>query len=66
MGQGETVSGFSVGFGRLAGRGEPGWQLYEIIDGVTFETIESSWTRVEPGTSVLFGLRGLILVRRRR
>ena len=60
IGIGEMVSGFSVSFDWL-GVGEPGRQFYEIIDPVTFETLESGWTIPEPATILLFGLGGMIL-----
>jgi len=49
---GETVNDFSVSFNWL-GINEPGSQFYEIIDPVTFGTIDSGWTVPEPATSLL-------------
>ncbi len=62
---GEKVSGFKVSFDWL-GQDEPGSQFYEIIDPVTFETIDSGNTIPEPGTVILLGLGALALYRRRR
>ena len=62
IGVGENVSGFSVSFDWL-GVGEPGSQYYEIIDPVTFETIEDGYTIPEPGTLLLLGLGGFVLRR---
>jgi len=63
IGVGQSVSGFAVSFDWL-GTGEPGSQFYEIIDPVMFDTIDSGWTVPEPGTVLLLGLGGLVLVRR--
>jgi len=49
IGIGETISGFAVSFDWL-GAGAPGSQFYEIIDPVTFDTIDSGWTVPEPAT----------------
>lgn len=65
IGIGESISGFSVSFDWLPGTGEPGSQFYEIIDPVTFETIESGMTVPEPTTILLVGLGGLVLLRKR-
>ena len=62
---GETVSGFSVSFDWL-GIGEPGSQLYEIIDPDTFETLDSGQTIPEPSTLLMIGLGAVILRRKRR
>lgn len=43
IGIGETVSGFTVSFDWL-GTGEPGSQLYEIINPSNWQTIESAYT----------------------
>ncbi len=66
IGIGVTVSDFSVSFDWL-GVGEPGAQFYEIIDPVTFETIDSGITIIpEPGTLLLLSIGGLALLRRRK
>jgi len=62
IGIGQTVSGFAVRFDWL-GAGQPGAQFYEIIDPVTFETIDLGWTIPEPATLLLFGLGGIIFRR---
>ena len=64
IGVGETVSGFSISFDWLE-TGEPGSQFYEIIDPVTFETIDSGYTIPEPVTICLLGL-GTLALRRKR
>jgi len=64
IGIGETVSGFAISFDWL-GAGQPGSQFYEIIDPVTFETIDSGWTIPEPATLLLLSLGGIILRRKR-
>jgi len=64
IGTGESVSGFSVSFDWL-GIDKPGSQLYEIIDTLTFETIDSGWTIPEPATLLLLGLGGVMLRRRK-
>lgn len=51
---GQRASGFTVSFD-WAGEGEPGSQAYEVIDPLTFETIDSGWTIPEPGTFLVFG-----------
>lgn len=65
IGISETVSGFVVSFDWL-GAGQPGSQFYEIIDPMTFETIDSGWTVPEPATLFFLGLGGAILQRKRR
>ncbi|MCJ7777536.1 MAG: PEP-CTERM sorting domain-containing protein [Sedimentisphaerales bacterium] len=62
IGVGQMVSGFAVRFDWL-GTGVPGPQFYEIIDPVTFETIDSGWTIPEPATLLVLGLGSLILKR---
>ena len=61
---GTNLGGFSVTFDWL-GIGEPGSQYYEIIDPVTFGTIESGYTVPEPTTCLLL-LSGALLLRRRK
>jgi len=63
--KGQKVSGFKVSFDWL-GLDEPGSQFYEIIDPLTFETLDSGNTIPEPGTVILLGLGALALYRRRR
>lgn len=60
IGIGQSVSDFAVGFDWL-GVGEPGPQLYEILDPVTFKTIDSGTTIPEPATLLLLGLGTLAL-----
>lgn len=60
---GENLSDFSVTFDWL-GIEQPGSQYYEIIDPVTFGTIESGYTVPEPTTCLLL-LSGALLLRRR-
>lgn len=62
---GESLSGFSVTFDWL-GIGEPGSQYYEIIDPVTFGTIDSGYTVPEPATCLLLLSGGVLLRRRKR
>ncbi len=64
---GETTSGFSVRFDWL-GTGQLGAQFYEIIDPVTFETIDSGWTVPEPGSAIVMGVGGMLaaVMRRKR
>jgi len=56
----ETLNGFSVSFDWL-GTGNPGPQFFEIINPLTFETIDSGFTIPipEPATLLLFGLGGI-------
>ena len=61
--QGQTVSGFKVSF-VWRGTGEPGSQLYEIIDPQTFETIDSGQTIPEPAALLLLGLGAMALRRK--
>ena len=61
---GETVSGFSVSFDWL-GIEQPGSQYYEIIDPITFGTIEPGYTVPEPATCLLL-FSGAMLLRRRK
>ena len=60
--QGQTVGVFAVSFDWL-GMDEPGPQFYEIIDPLSFETIDSGFTIPEPGTVLLLGL-GILALRR--
>lgn len=55
----ETISGFSVSFDWL-GAGLPASQFFEIIDPLTFETIDFGFTVPEPSTLLMFILCGLI------
>ncbi len=64
IGVGQTVNGFAVSFDWL-GIEQPGSQFYEIIDPVTFETLDFGWTVPEPATLLLLGLGGVILRRKR-
>jgi hypothetical protein len=62
---GQSVKGFSVKFDWL-GQGIPGSQRYEIINPVTFETIDAGVTVIpEPMTMLLLGLGGLVAMRRK-
>lgn len=63
---GETLSGFSVSFDWL-GTGDPGSQFYEIIDPVSFNTMDSGYTVPvpEPATICLFAFGSLALLRKR-
>ena len=64
IGIGQTVSGFAVRFDWLSA-GVPGPQFYEIINPLTYQTIDSGWTIPEPATILLFGLGGLVLRRKK-
>jgi hypothetical protein len=61
---GNVVSGFSVRFDWL-GTGAPAAQWYEVVDPVTFATIDSGWTVPEPATLSILGLGSLLLARKR-
>ena len=66
IGQDESVYGFSVSFDWLPGTGEPGKQLYHIVDPENYpEPIEVGWTIPEPASAVMLGLGGILLVLRR-
>jgi hypothetical protein len=65
IGVGPTVSGFAVSFDWLGDATMPGPQFYEIIDPVTYQTIDSGRTIPEPATLVLLGLGGLTLRRKK-
>ena len=62
--QSQSVSGFSVSFDWL-GTGEPAEQFYEIIDPVSFETIDSGFTVPEPTAMCLLATGCLILLKNR-
>jgi hypothetical protein len=57
----EMVSGFAVSFDWLGDAVVPGAQFYEIIDPVTYQTIDSGYTIPEPATIFLLGLGSLAL-----
>jgi hypothetical protein len=61
---GEVVAGFSVRFDWL-GTGSPAAQWYEVVDTVTFATLDSGWTVPEPAALSVFVLGSLVLARRR-
>ena len=63
---GHTAAPFAVSFDWLGDSIMPGSQLYEIIDHVTLETIDSGMTTLipEPATLLLLGL-GSVALRRR-
>jgi hypothetical protein len=65
--QGQGISGFSVSFDWL-GQDVPGTQFYEIINPVSFETIDSGFTVPEPSTLVFLGtgLAGLLSGNRKK
>jgi hypothetical protein len=63
---GQSVKGFSVKFNWL-GQGTPGSQRYEIINPLTFKTIDAGDTIIpEPATLLLLGLGGLLVQQRRK
>jgi hypothetical protein len=65
IGAGQSVKGFSVSFDWL-GLGTPGSQYYEIINPLTFETIDAGDTIIpEPATLLIIGLGGLLFRSRR-
>ena len=65
IGIGQIVTGFSVRFDWLGNAVMPGPQFYEIIDPVTYQTIDSGYTIPEPATLLLLALGGLVLRRKR-
>ena len=65
IGVSESVSGFSVSFDWL-GTGEPGSQLYHIVDPDNYPVpIETGSTVPEPATLLLLGL-GVLIMRREK
>jgi len=60
----KSVSGFSLAFDWI-GTGTPGSQSFEIIDPITFETIDSGYTVPEPATLFLL-VSACLLFRRSR
>jgi len=60
---GHTAGPFAVSFNWLGDSVMPGSQFYEIINPLTFETIDSGMTIPEPATLLLLGLSGLLLRR---
>lgn len=63
IGAGGSISGFAVSFD-WNGTSVPGSQFYQIIDPLTFETIESGYTIPEPMTCMLL-LSGALLLRQK-
>ena len=63
--QGASFAGFTAQFDWL-GTGEPGAQLFEIIDPDTFETIYSGQTVPEPTALTLLMLGAALTATRRR
>lgn len=63
---GQKVKGFSVAFDWL-GAGTPGPQRYEIINPLTFQTLDTGMTIPEPACAaiMLLGAIGMIAKRRR-
>ena len=59
---GASVGGFVVSFDWL-GDGEPGSQLFDVVDPGTLETLESGQTVLipEPGTLILLGLGAVVM-----
>ena len=62
---GQSISGFSISFDWL-GTDEPCSQFYEIIDPVSFNTIDSGFTVPEPATMCLLATGFLILLKNKR
>ena len=62
---GEMIGGFSVTFDWY-GVGQPSSQYYEIIDPVTFKTIESGYTVPEPAVILFLLSGGVFLVRKKK
>lgn len=65
IGVGQIVTGFAVSFDWLGDATMPGPQFYEIIDPVTYQTIDSGRTIPEPTMLLLLGV-GAVALRRRR
>jgi hypothetical protein len=63
--QGQSISGFSVSFDWF-GTDNPGIQFYEIINPVSFETIDSGFTVPEPASVFLLTAGYLILIKNKR
>ncbi len=61
IGIGQIVTGFSVSFDWLGDAVMPGSQFYEIINPLTYETIDCGWTIPEPTTLFLLGLGSMAL-----
>ncbi len=63
---GQSVKGFSVKFNWL-GQGAPGSQRYEIINPLTFETIDSGVTIIpEPASAAIMILGTVWMAAKRR
>jgi hypothetical protein len=62
---GQIARGFSVKFNWL-GEGSPGSQYYEIINPLTFETIDAGVTIPEPASAAIMMLGALWMAGKRR